>query len=175
MNMPLLSDFLANSAKRHAEKTALHFGDRTYTYRELYQQAASLADYLHANGLKKGDRVIIYLENSPETVISIFGTLMAGGAFSVVNQSVKANKFLYIINNCTPAFIITDRAKTGMLAQFKERQEIPSVITVDGCADISVPLEDIVRNEAPAPDVRMIDSTWPPLFTPRARPATPRG
>ncbi len=111
MNPAIVSDFLINSAQKHPDKIALYFGDKSFTYNEIYGQAVNLASYLHANGLEKGDRVIIYLENSPAVVISIFATLLAGGAFSVVNQSVKAQKFLYIVNNCTPKFIVTDQCQ----------------------------------------------------------------
>lgn len=157
MNSVLLSDFLKESARKFPDKIALQFGDKCFTYKEIYKQAVNLAGYLLKNGLRKGDRVIIYLENSPETVISMFGTLFAGGVFSVINHTIKAHKFLYIINNSTPKFIIMDHSKIEMLEQFKQQRNIPSVITIDGPSSISTSFEQIVSEENALPDLRIID------------------
>ena len=115
MYINLVNEFLLNSATKLPEKTALSFGGRRYTYRELYDSSSSLAAFLAGEGLKRGDRVITYLGNSPETVISIFGALMAGGVFSVVNETIKAGKFRYIVDNCAPSFIVTDPSKLPRL------------------------------------------------------------
>lgn len=153
----LLSDFLVNSAGKCPQKTALHFGNQALTYQEIYDRAKNLAGYLAAHGLQKGDRVIIYLENSPETVISLFGTLLAGGAFSIVNQSVKSNKFQYIVGNCTPAFIITDQSKVEMMRGIKKQHPLPPLITVGGSSGISASFETIMDTLTPLPELRIID------------------
>jgi long-chain acyl-CoA synthetase len=157
MNQVILSDFLIKSTLEHPNKIALYYGDKSFTYKEIHGQAVNLAAYLHSNGLKKGDRVLIYIENSPETIISIFATLLAGGAFSVVNQTVKAQKILYIINNCTPKFIITDLSKIDMFAEFKLQQEIPAIISVNGPSVISASFDQIVSKDGQTPNLRIID------------------
>jgi long-chain acyl-CoA synthetase len=157
MHLNLLSDFLINSANNYPDKTALIFGGKSYTYKQLYRYSVNLAAYFHQHGIKKGDRVIIYLENSPETIISMFGALLAGGAFSVVNQTIKSHKFLYIINNCTPAFIITDKTKIEMLTEFKSQIKLPPVISIDGKTELSESFYDIIENDSKLPDLRIID------------------
>jgi amino acid adenylation domain-containing protein len=117
--------FLLDSAQRFPGKTALVAGSTRLTYGELAARAAGLAAELRRQGVQRGERVVVFLQNSPEAVISIFGTLMAGGVFSVVNPSTKADKLAYILNNCTAKALITEPrlAETASRA----RMEAPAV------------------------------------------------
>jgi amino acid adenylation domain-containing protein len=157
MNLNLVCDFLLNSAQKFPQKTALFFEKSALSYKQIYQYSCNLANFFLENGIKKGDRVIIYLENSPQAVISIFGTLMAGGAFSVVNQTIKSNKFMYILKNCSPAFIITDNSKMDMMLELKKNIDLPQLVIVDGESGISKSFSDIINNDGPPPDNRIVD------------------
>jgi len=157
MYVNLVSDFLLCSAQEYPDKTALYFGNSAYTYRQLYQYASNLASFFVEHGIKRGDRVIIYLENSPETVISIFGVLLAGGAFSVVNQTIKAGKFKYVLQNCSPTFIVTDGSKIDMLAEFQRELNLPQIVTVDGPSHLSSDFQKIITQDGPPPNVRLVD------------------
>ena len=57
--------------------------------------------------MNRGDRVVIYLPNSYEAVISIFATLKAGGVFVVANPTTKYPKLAYMMNNCQAHALIT--------------------------------------------------------------------
>ena len=100
--------FLQESARSFPDKVALIAGGRRVTYRALAADAARLAGALRARGLARGDRVVLFLENSPEAVVGLFGVLMAGGAFSVVNPGTKLDKLAYILNNCGARALITE-------------------------------------------------------------------
>jgi amino acid adenylation domain-containing protein len=56
----------------------------------------------------RGERVVVFLENSPETVAALFGALAAGAVFSVVNPGTKLDKLAYILNNCAARALITE-------------------------------------------------------------------
>jgi long-chain acyl-CoA synthetase len=100
--------FLLESARRFPGKTALVAGPQRLTYQELAARAHALAGELRGNGVARGDRVVVFMHNSPEAVISVFGTLMAGAVFSVVNPGTKAEKLAYILNHCTAKALITE-------------------------------------------------------------------
>ena len=51
---------------------------------------------------------MLFLENSPETVIGLFAVLQAGAVFSVVNPGTKLDKLAYILNNCTAKAVLTE-------------------------------------------------------------------
>ena len=74
----------------------------------LAARAGAFAAELHKQGVVRGDRVVIFLHNSPEAVIAVFGTLLAGGVFSVVNPGTKADKLAYILNHCTAKALVTE-------------------------------------------------------------------
>lgn len=157
MYVNLVSDFLLHSVRKYPDKTALHSGKASFTYRQLYRSACNLAGFFAAGGLKRGDRVIICLENSPEAIISIFGTLLAGGVFSVVNQTIKAAKFQYIMQNCSPAFIVTDGSKIDMLAGLQRELSLPPILTVDGPSPLSTDFREVIRGDRRPPELRLID------------------
>jgi len=104
----LVNEFLEKTTKRFPEKAALVYKNKRITYSEIEKSANSLANALINNDLQKQDRVAIYLENSVESVISIFGILKASGVFVVINPQVKSKKLKYILNDCQVKILITD-------------------------------------------------------------------
>ncbi len=110
-NLYLLQHFLENSADEVPNKTALICGSERLTYKEINEAANRVAMALINWGLKRQDRVIIFLENSSELVIAIYGVLKAGGVFVVLNPSIKANKLRFILQDSEAAFLITNTEK----------------------------------------------------------------
>jgi long-chain acyl-CoA synthetase len=91
-----IEEFLEGSARRFPDKTALVCDGRRWTYQQIDERANGLAHPMIEAGVRRGDRVAVYLENSVETVLSLFAALKAGGVFLVVNPAVKAEKLAYI-------------------------------------------------------------------------------
>ncbi|HLZ23797.1 MAG TPA: AMP-binding protein [Ktedonobacterales bacterium] len=110
----LVHEFLERSARRFPEKEALIFEGWRLTYAQLDACANQLAHALRAAGVARGDRVMIFAENRVETAIAIFGALKAGGVFVVVNPTTKASKLAYLLRNCRPAALVTQRARAGV-------------------------------------------------------------
>src|SRR5206468_10801971 len=70
-----LTAILARQAKRVPDRPAIHFYGRAVTFAELDASAGRFAGFLQARGLSPGDRVAIFLENSPQFAIAYYGTL----------------------------------------------------------------------------------------------------
>ncbi|MBN3960035.1 MAG: AMP-binding protein [Nostoc sp. NMS8] len=104
----LVHNFLQKSAERLPNKKALICNGTRLTFSEIEIYSNSLGNALKAAGLQTLDRVAIYLENSVEAVISIFGILKAGGIFTIINPQTKAKRLQYILNDCQVKFLITD-------------------------------------------------------------------
>jgi amino acid adenylation domain-containing protein len=111
-----VEQFLEHSAARFPDKVALITGDDRYTYRQIDEEANRLAHALIASGVQRGDRVVIFLPNSLETVVSIFATLKAGAVFVVLNSTTKPDKMTYILNNCRASAIVTSGIKADSLS-----------------------------------------------------------
>lgn len=107
--------FLRASAMRFPDKTALVAGNRRLTYSQLDDISDELAQGLIHRGIERGDRVVLFLDNSVEAVVSIFAVLKAGAVFSPVNPSTKTDKLSYILNNCRAKAIIAQH-KTASVA-----------------------------------------------------------
>jgi len=80
-----VEEFLELSARRFPDKTALVCGDPRLNYWEIEEQCNRLAHALIGEGVQRGDRVAVYLENSVEAVVSVFAILKAGAVFLVIN------------------------------------------------------------------------------------------
>ena len=104
----LVQDFLQRCAAQRPDKVALVCGEQRYTYGQLDQMANRLAQALRADGVRRGDRVGIYLNNSLEAVVAIFAVLKAAGVFVVVSRTTKPDKLLFILNNCQATAVLAD-------------------------------------------------------------------
>jgi amino acid adenylation domain-containing protein len=122
-----VESFLWESARRFPGKTALVCADTRLTYSELKARVLALASELKRRGIRRGERVAIFLHNSPEAVTAIFAVLAAGGVFSVVNPSTKADKLAYMLNNCRAAALITEPRLLAVAQNACERA--PSVLS----------------------------------------------
>src|SRR5438477_1169720 len=105
----LVHEFLEQSAARWPEKVALVCSDERLTYAQINSKANRLANGLRKQGLARGDRVAIYLGNTVETVIGIFGVLKAGGTFVVINPTTRSEKLDVILAHCRAAGLLTSR------------------------------------------------------------------
>ncbi len=110
----LLHDFLTKSAQEFPDKEALIFGNHRITYRELNRQANRLAHALIDLGVERGDRVAIFLDNSPESVIALFGVLKAGAVFIMLSAALKAGKLGNILNQIGARVLISHKNKRSI-------------------------------------------------------------
>lgn len=119
----LVNDFLENSAERSPDKIALICQDRRLTYGEIETLANRFARALVAQGVGRGDRVAIILDNSPEAAVAIFAVLKANAVFSVINPTTKAEKLAYVLENSGARAAICDRAHWQAVAATARRSQ----------------------------------------------------
>jgi long-chain acyl-CoA synthetase len=102
-----LQQFLQEAASQFPNKIAIHFLGKELTFQEVYKQALKLANYLVKLGLKKGDRVSIMLPNCPQSVISYYGVLFAGGVVVQTNPLYTERELEYQLNDSGAEILIT--------------------------------------------------------------------
>jgi amino acid adenylation domain-containing protein len=100
----MLHDYLKAS-----DKTALVCAGQRLSYRELDERSNALANSLVAGGVERGDRVVVFADNTVETVVAFWAVLKANGVVSIVNPLTKAEKLAYLLNDCRPTALITDK------------------------------------------------------------------
>jgi fatty-acyl-CoA synthase len=94
-----LWDNLEISARRYPDKPALVFFDRSLSYRELAARAERLAARLADLGVKRGDRVMLDMQNCPQLVIAHFAILRANAVVVPVNPMNRAEELKHYIRD----------------------------------------------------------------------------
>lgn len=83
------------ATERAPERPAVVFHGRFITYRELREAADRLANALATLGVKKGDRVALYLLNSPQFVIAYFAALKCGATVTPISPVYTSHEVRY--------------------------------------------------------------------------------
>jgi amino acid adenylation domain-containing protein len=114
----LLHESLIFSASRReiAEKAAVIVEGVPYGYSQLLAASRSLAAFMQNRGLRRGDRVAVYMDNTWPCVVSIYATLIAGGVFLVINPQTKADKLEFILKDSGARFLLSDSHLQGVFA-----------------------------------------------------------
>ena len=129
----LLHDSIFHQAKVSPSAPAIKFKDNQLSYRALSEVIELFAHQLRAAGLKRNDRVAVYLPKQFETVISLFGTSLAGGVFVPVNPGLKPRQVAHILKDSGATFFIssTDRAQR-LIEELTDCPELANIITLGG-------------------------------------------
>ena len=117
-----LNDNLFRNVATTPDKPALVFYNRVTTYAQLGDQVERTAGYLQqACGVKPGDRVAVYLQNSPQFVVALYGIIRAGGVAVPINPMNLTAETDYIVEDAGIRTVMTaqDRVETlqPLLAQ----------------------------------------------------------
>jgi len=137
--------FLKRAADTYAERPAVLYGARAYTWRQTARRCRRLASALRALGVQRGDTVSFLAANTPELIEAHYGVPMAGGVLNAINTRLDAATVAYILRHSDCKVFVTDSqfsatAKRALAELAKEKStRVPTVI-------------DIVDDQAPAVD-----------------------
>lgn len=102
-----IAQLLEGAALYHGERTALVFGERRWTYRELDAHASVLAGGLAGLGLGPGERVGLHLPNVPEFVLAYYAAQKAGLVPLSLNVTYAAEEIQYIVQDAAASMVIS--------------------------------------------------------------------
>ncbi|HEX4267617.1 MAG TPA: AMP-binding protein [Steroidobacteraceae bacterium] len=112
--------------------TALIVDGQSYTFAQLLDASQRLAGTLRSRGIARGDRVAIQLENSWACVTAVFGTLIAGAVFVLVNPQTKASKLEFILRDSGARALITESALERVSVEALRTLEEPPAVLCSG-------------------------------------------
>ena len=124
-NSFLLPDFISRSVERSSVAVALTYGKQSIRYAELERAIDGFVSGMLGLGLRRGERIAIYLEKRFETVIASFGATAAGCLFVPLNPLPKPNQIAYIQRDCNVRALVTSSERLTMLAS-----------ALDACSDL---------------------------------------
>ena len=150
----LVQHSLLEAARAMPSKQAIVDESVTRTYAELQNESLRLARALQDAGLARGDRVALYLDNTAQCATAIFGVLLAGGVFTVVNPQAKVDKLAYILNDSEASFLVAE--SHSIATAVEAAAQAPSVRQVYATGRKNMPpgveaLRDSIASATPDP------------------------
>jgi len=122
-----LASIIDRAALNFAEKTAVVQDKNHYTYARLKSATESVASYLRGLGVRRGDRVAVYMPNRPEWVAAYYGIIRLGAVAVCVSSAYKQKEVTHLLNDSLVSQVITCEE---LLPQVPERDAVPSVADV---------------------------------------------
>jgi len=119
---------LEQSASKYQNKTAITFNKTDYTFEAITSEVNAFANHLQNIGTKRGDRVVILLGNTIETVISFWAILKAGAVVVPLGIELKANKIEYILKDSGAQVLITNNDILSQNLKLLKAQNLTKVI-----------------------------------------------
>lgn len=118
-------------AAQMPDALAVIFEEQALTYAELNTRANQVAHYLRSLGVGPESPVGIFVERSPEMIISILGVLKAGGAYVPLDPKYPKDRLSYMLADVQPLAILTQQylLDTAWLAMYSSATENPEVQT----------------------------------------------
>lgn len=102
-----LAEYLRMRAQEHPDKPAIIFYGHTITYRELDEASDRFANFLLQQGVKKGDRVALFLLNCPQYHIAHYGTWKIGAILAPCSPLFKEMELEYQLNDAGVETLVT--------------------------------------------------------------------
>src|SRR3989475_9677972 len=125
----IASHFLDRLAALHPNRTAIVGEPREVSYGELAALANRAGNALRAQGVSRGDRVLIVLPDSGEFVAAFFGAAKIGAVAVPVNPFARSSDYIHYLENSEPrAAIIHSNALAEFLPASSVRPQMPIVI-----------------------------------------------
>jgi fatty-acyl-CoA synthase len=140
-------DFLRRSAYMFPEKTAVVYGDRRYSYRELEERVNRLASRLHNAGLEKGDRVAFLCPNTPPMLEAHFAVPAAGLALVAINTRLGKDEVSYIVEHSGAKLAFVDAELEHLL----EDVDGVETLRIDDTGEEDDPYEAYLAEGSPEP------------------------
>jgi len=118
----VLSDWLRRTAAATPDAVAIVEEDRVTTFRELFEQAASLAVRFVEHGVQRQDRIALVLPKTTEAIVSVFASLLAGAIYVPIHPQWPKERVEAVLTDCGARLVIegdssppriTDRATGG--------------------------------------------------------------
>jgi long-chain acyl-CoA synthetase len=100
-----LVEMLKRNAQLFPEKTALIFKDTEISYELLYKRSNALANNLLNMGLKKGERIGLLMQKTPEVIISFLGATIAGGVVFPIDDNQTLSHIQFLLNLTNPSVL----------------------------------------------------------------------
>jgi amino acid adenylation domain-containing protein len=155
----LLPHLIEESAGKYPDHEAMRFNKTGLTYAGLVRRADNLARLLVDQGVKRRDRVGIYLNKSLESAVAIYGILKAGAAYVPLDPLAPPARLAYVVRDCGIRCLVAQEARLDALRQIAA----------------SAPGLECVVGVGSQPDLNLRAFTWEEVYSLPGGPASQVG
>jgi malonyl-CoA/methylmalonyl-CoA synthetase len=121
---------LARAFRNHLHKPWIELpGGETLPYAAVEEGSAKVVGLLRQLGVKRGDRVVVQVEKTPEALLAYLGIVRAGAVFVPLNPAYQAEEVAYFLSDVEPALAI-GRPEAARFAAVARASAVPQVFTL---------------------------------------------
>jgi fatty-acyl-CoA synthase len=124
------------TARRYPHKAAYVFFGQPFTFSQLHQQAQALAGWLQQQGVAKGDRVLLFMQNCPQFVTAFYAVQRAGAVVVPVNPMNRAEEFTHYITDAQARVAITTADLAGIVHEANQRVQASGLSGLSGISGL---------------------------------------
>lgn len=140
-------DFLRRSAYMFPDKTAVVYGERRYSYRDLEERVDRLASRLRDAGLQKGDRVAFLCPNTPPMLEGHFAVPAAGLVLVAINTRLGKDEVSYIVEHSGAKMVFVDVELEHLLEDVEDVERV----RIEDTGEEGDPYEEYLAEGSPEP------------------------
>ncbi|MEM8933933.1 MAG: AMP-binding protein, partial [Acidobacteriota bacterium] len=136
----LLSHLVERAAEREAERDAYRVPGRGIRYAELARRAHRLAHALRADGVRRGDRVGIFMPRDLDSAVAVHGILAAGAVFVPIDPHAPAGALRRLTDDCELRHLISHPQQARTLQRLAEdgATGLRTIVGLDGDRGVAV-------------------------------------
>ncbi|HIP18296.1 MAG TPA: long-chain-fatty-acid--CoA ligase [Sulfurovum sp.] len=112
-----LYEIITYQAQKRKRKVALFVDDEKITYAEILEKVDKLAGFLTHKGIQEGDKVALFLRNSPEFVYTIFAISKVGAIAVPVNTFLKEEELDYILGDSEAKLLVASQLYENVVSK----------------------------------------------------------
>lgn len=120
-----LPEAFLSACLRTPDRTFIHFEGQRFSYQAVYDHVCQIAGSFDAWGLRRGDRVALYLENAPSFIVAYLAVLWLDGVIVPVNTRYRATELRHMLLDSGARLVITDANGHSVVQNVSA--ELPSV------------------------------------------------
>lgn len=133
---------LIDTANRLPDKVAIHYYGTQITYAQLKDQVGRIAGWLQAKGVQRGDRVLLYMQNSPQWIIGYYAILLADAAVIPVNPMNRQAELEHLARDTGARVALAGSELVEHIQPLVTSQDLHHVLAA-AYADMADPASDI--------------------------------
>ncbi|MFK3865835.1 amino acid adenylation domain-containing protein [Pseudoalteromonas rhizosphaerae] len=144
-----INNLFSQQVMQFPDNPAVSFAGQSITYRELYEQANKLANYLIAqHGVTPQNRVGLYIDRSIDMVVSLVAIIQAGGIYIPLDPNNPAERIAYMMSDSKLDLVVTCQACLKQLS-LSEYEQVFVVLDDNGTR------QEIERSAASSPNIQI--------------------